>query len=113
MLTTTTKKVVALADFNALVVATYGKPYDFQQQDGCRDRGIHAFTAPVEFPEDYGDPFDYGISFAEWVKSEVPSCPYEAIDWVREVYPSLDMVVNDLHSRGLIEAGDYILLIDW
>jgi len=33
--------------------------------------------------------------------------------WERNFYPELQAVANDLHKKGLIEAGDYIINIDW
>ena len=42
MLKSKTKKVVEVRDWDNLVEKTYGKPYCFQQQDGCKERGsIH------------------------------------------------------------------------
>ena len=38
-----------------------------------------------------------------------------AIDlwWERNFYPNIQMVANDLHSKGLLEAGEYTINIDW
>ncbi len=33
--------------------------------------------------------------------------------WERNFYPNVDMIINDLHSKGLIEAGEYEIDIDW
>jgi hypothetical protein len=33
--------------------------------------------------------------------------------WDRNFYPNLQMVANDLHEKGLLAAGDYIISIDW
>lgn len=33
--------------------------------------------------------------------------------WERNFYPCLQSVANDLHKKGLIEAGDYSIEIDW
>ncbi len=33
--------------------------------------------------------------------------------WSRNFYPSLQSVANDLYKKGLIEAGKYIINIDW
>jgi hypothetical protein len=38
---------------NGLVEQTYHKPYDFQQQDGCKTRGTEQFTLPIEHPYDF------------------------------------------------------------
>lgn len=28
-------------------------------------------------------------------------------------YPDVQMIANDLHAKGLLEAGDYCIEIDW
>jgi len=33
--------------------------------------------------------------------------------WHRNFYPNFQVLANDLHSKRLIEAGDYTLEIDW
>lgn len=33
--------------------------------------------------------------------------------WDRNFYPDVQTVANDLHKKGLIEADDYIIDIDW
>lgn len=118
-------------EFNKLVKDTYGRPYDFQQQDGCQDRGIECFTVPDPHAYDFendsvpekvnGD--DRGVSFKAWLERH-PTQKLNAVDdwdrehglelfWHRNFYPSLEMVTNDLHARGLIPIGDYHIVIDW
>jgi hypothetical protein len=33
--------------------------------------------------------------------------------WDRNFYPDIQTVANDLHKKGLIEAGEYTIKIDW
>lgn len=33
--------------------------------------------------------------------------------WERNFYPEVQMIANDLYEKGLIEAGDYTIDIDW
>jgi hypothetical protein len=115
-------------DLDELIVETYGRPFNFQQQDGCKSRGVDHIVVPVSDPYDYendtipeevnGDKM--GVSFAAWLardpKQKLPSDDYEwSLDlfWSRNFYPNLDMVVNDLHARGLLPAGEYQIVIDW
>ena len=122
-----TLKIIDRYNFDKLVTETYGRPYSFQQQDGCKERG---FT-PISVPE---DPYDYdndtipeivnhedrGVSFKAWIERDptqlLSSSPSQfSLDlwWARNFYPHVSMIVNDLHSKGLIEAGDYSIDIDW
>ena len=123
-----TQKVIEVQDWDDLVQKTYGRPYAFQQQDDCKDRGIEWFTIPIQHPYDYEDATipevvnhqDMGVSFQAWLERD-PNKPlenqerdYELIFWwKRNFYPSVDMVLNDLHKRGILEAGDYGIDIDW
>lgn len=118
-------------DLDELIVETYGWPFSFQQQDGCKSRGVDHITVPVSDPYDYkndtipegvnGD--EMGVSFAAWLARD-PKQALVADDawdrehgldlfWDRNFYPNLDMVVNDLHARGLLPAGEYQIVIDW
>lgn len=115
-------------ELDELISKTYGRPFCFQQQDGCKGRGTHQITVPTEYPYDFeaetipevinGD--EEGVSFAAWLKrSPLEWSGKESggncldLFWERNFYPSLDMVVNDLHSKGLLPAGEYTVNIDW
>lgn len=123
-----TKQVIELQDWDALVEKTYGRPYSFQQQDGCQGRGSFEFSVPAE-ANDYdresvpekvnGD--QMGVSFAAWLARDPKqqlSNPDQAdycreLWWERNFYPELQMVANDLHAKGLLKAGKHTILIDW
>jgi len=114
-------------EFDNLVKEVYGKPYCFQQQDGCKERGNHTITIPdglydyesTLLPEVInGD--EMGVSFAAWLArdpKEWNGKPEQAgslsLFWERNFYPDVQMIANDLHSKGLIPAGDYTIEIDW
>lgn len=122
-----TEKVIDVSEWDALVSKTYERPYSFQQQDGCRSRGVFRFSVPSE-AEDYErdsvpaivNHEENGVSFAAWLKRD-PKAPLAngradyCLDlwWDRNFYPDVQMVANDLHARGLLEAGDYTIDIDW
>jgi hypothetical protein len=121
------KKVIDVGDWDSLVIQTYGRPYSFQQQDGCKERQNVDITIPSEA-------FDYendtvpekvngekmGVSFAAWLardpkqKIKGQRQDYELeLFWERNFYPDVQMIANDLHAKGLIPAGDYVIDIDW
>lgn len=126
-----TVTMIDMHELDELVMKTYGKTYNFQQQDGCKDRGTHEITVPVKYPEDYENDTvpeevnhdDMGVSFKAWLARD----PKQLLDspdewerkngitmwWDRNFYPHIDMVMNDLHSKGLVQAGDCIINIDW
>ena len=123
------QKVISLQDWDNLVESTYGRPYSFQQQDGCKERQRVHISIP-DHPYDYenetvpevvnGD--EMGVSFAAWLARD-PKQKLNADDWdspsaiimwwERNFYPDVQMIANDLHAKGLIEAGDYVIDIDW
>ena len=123
------QKVIMVSDWDSLVMETYGRPYSFQQQDGCKDRQRVRITVPDD-PDDYENDSvpeivngeDMGVSFKAWLerdpKTKIPnphSFSYDGTDlfWLRNFYPEVQMVANDLYEKGLIEAGDYVIDIDW
>ncbi len=127
------ERVVKCRDWDKLVKETYGRPYCFQQQDGCKQRGRYHLTVPTE-AEDYESDTvpelinheEMGVSFAAWLKRD-PKQPIKDEDsgkvrsddwgielwWERNFYPTIEMVANDLHDKGLLKAGKYTIDIDW
>jgi hypothetical protein len=123
-------KLITEQDFSELVSKTYNRRYDFQQQDGCKDRGTEHITVPTKNPFDYKNDSipevvngnKMGVSFKAWLardpKKELPGEDDKddfslELFWERNFYPSVDMVINDLYEKGLLEAGEYIIDIDW
>lgn len=128
MLKSKTEKFVDVQDFDALVTETYGKPYRFQQQNGCQDRGVYYLTVPDPNAEDFEDDEipevingqEMGVSFSSWLKRDPKEWNGESGDerfldlfWGRNFYPAIEVLANDLHSKGLIETGEYVINIDW
>lgn len=119
MLKYKTERVIDLGDWDNFVTRTYNRPYNFQQQDGCKERGTHRFTVPDE-PDDYEndsvDQGEMGVSFDAWLTRD-PNQQFESDSnrrvWARNFYPDMQMIANDLHAKGLLEAGEYIIEIDW
>ncbi len=131
MLKYNTKKVIEVSDWDNLVEKTYNKPYSFQQQEGCQERGNVSITINKEEVEDEftndtlpekvnGE--EMGVSFSAWLdrdpKQKLNNPEYQEdyctiLFWERNFYPSLQVIANDLCRKGLIEEGDYAINIDW
>jgi hypothetical protein len=122
-------KMIDDSDWDELVKKTYGRHYCLQQQDGCKDRGIEYITVPCEcedlendtVPEKVNHP-EMGVSFKAWLARDPKQKLSNKDDqfdfcinmwWERNFYPLLDVVANDLYNKGLLEAGDYSINIDW
>lgn len=124
---TRTEQVIDVADWDQLVIDTYGKPYSFQQQDGCKERQRVSITIPDE-------PYDYenetvpeeingehmGVSFAAWLARDPKEWNGPKEDkrfihlfWHRAFYPDVQMIANSLYRMELIDAGTYTIDIDW
>ena len=128
-LKTKTVKLIEYLDWNNFVIDIYGKPYNFQQQFGV-DRGIERFSVPYPYEDEFdfentSIPFEvngneYGVSFETWLNTS-PEDTLKYFDsefanrlfWVRNFYPDVSMIVMDLHSKGLLEEGEYVIAIDW
>lgn len=126
MITYRVEKVIDVSDWDALVKETYGRPYSFQQQDGCKERQRVRITIPDQ-AYDYGNETvpevinheEMGVSFAAWLERDSK----QKLDnedereykyglelwWLRNFYPDVQMIANDLHGKGLIKAGDYTI----
>lgn len=124
-----TEQVIDVSDWDRLVSSTYGRPYSFQQQDGCKERQRYYLTVPCAgedfenntVPEEVNHE-EMGVSFAAWLARDPKqklSNPEDrqswslGLWWDRNFYPDIQMVANDLHERGLLDAGEYTIDIDW
>jgi hypothetical protein len=117
---------------DGLVEQTYGKPYCFQQQDGCKNRGsLERFILPIEHSYDFkyteipekvnGDVM--GVSFEAWLARDISQKlnsddPWDrehglSLFWNRNFYPHPEMIMSDLNKRGILPDGDYVINIDW
>lgn len=127
MIKTQNKQLIADGDWDSLVTNTYGKPYIFQQQDGCQDRGTVHLKVPdaaYDFendtlPEEINGE-EMGVSFSAWLardpkewNGDPEDKNYVNMFWERNFYPELQTVANDLHAKGLLPAGEYVIEIDW
>jgi hypothetical protein len=123
-------KVIDSGDLDDLIMQVYNRPYCFQQQDGCQSRGSVSITIPTKWNDDFHNDTipevvngsKMGVSFKAWLERD-PKQPLPGKDdqkswsldlfWTRNFYPGLQTVCNDLHAKGLIEAGNYEIKIDW
>jgi len=123
----TTRAIMTTDELDSMVKSTYSIPYSFQQQDGCKDRGIEFFTVPEDtedfentsIPEEVNGPI-YGVSFETWLsRNPKQKLPGRDDDWSlrlfygRNFYPEPQTLLNDLHAKGKLPAGDYGIHIDW
>lgn len=124
------RKVIDEYDWNQLVIKTYGKPYAFQQQEGCmQNNTFFEIDIPCELTNDENmhdsipeeiNGEEMGVKFETWLARD----PKQSVDgdnsgwginlfWERNFYPDIYTLANDLHKKGLIEEGCYIIKIDW
>lgn len=132
MIRTRTEVVISVEDWDDLVETTYGRPYSFQQQAGCKERQRFSIQVPSdsydfeqESVPEVVNGCEMGVSFKSWLARN----PNQLLDklrpdwdngknslrlwWLRNFYPTVESIINDLHIRGLIEAGEYSIDIDW
>lgn len=130
MLKTRQEEVIDVGDWDVIVQHVYNRPYNFQQQDDCKERQRVTITIPdvaYDFENDNipetVDTNEMGVSFKAWLerdpKQKLQSHSQWDIDyglemwWERNFYPNVQMIANDLYKKGLINSGKYIIDIDW
>jgi hypothetical protein len=82
-----TVKMIEVSDWDNLVSETYGRPYRFQQQDGCQSRGQFHLTIPSKYTYD------------DEMNDEIP----EEINSDRYFVDSFDFNVSTMPDFYLIE----------
>lgn len=129
MLNIRTEKIINVSNWDKLIEDTYGRPYNLQQQDGCMERQMLRISIPGESCDDEqhdsipevvnGE--EMCVKFATWLardpKQDLADGKTNSwsvkLFYERNFYPELQTVANDLHAKGLIPAGDYLIEIDW
>lgn len=123
-------KQITVQDWDNLVEKTYGKIYSFQQQEGCKSRGVEIINTDSDWAEDFENteiPFEVngkerGVSLETWLNTTPedtakhfnPECPWEnLLFWKRNFYPEPNTLAADLCKRGLLKPGEYQIKIDW
>lgn len=82
-----TVKQIEVQDWDKLVRNTYGKLYSFQQQDGCKGRGIEVVNTHPDWNQDYENDTipevingeEMGVSFKAWLERD-PDAPLNPTD---------------------------------
>ena len=120
------RTTIDLYVWNHLVETTYNKPYHFQQQNGCRDRGVYEvdinYAEDIErttIPEELnGD--EMGVSFKAWLERGIDEWNgadedkrFIKLFWHRNFYPSVDIIAQDLFDRGIITEKSFDIVVDW
>lgn len=119
-------KQIDVDDWDDFVVEHYGKPYSFQQQDGCKPRGIE--TISLDWMGDFDNteiPFkvngdEMGVSFETWLNADPEDTKKHFnhewennMFWDRNFYPDASMILKDLYDKGLVTDTEYQINIDW
>lgn len=120
---TRTETVIDVMEWDAEVQRIYGRPYALQQQDGGRPRGTLRFSVPDEAEaDDYendtvpeivnGD--EMGVSFKAWCNRDPNDHTFKnefstILWWHRNFYPDFQTLANDLHDKGVLQAGEYTI----
>lgn len=130
MVTITQRNMIEVGDWDQLVEDTYGRPYNFQQQNDCQDRGTYTIRVPDPDAYDFENDTipekvngsEMGVSFKAWLARDPEEWGGEdklnkkfsiQLFWERNFYPAIEVVANDLHAKGLLPEGEYIINIDW
>lgn len=86
--------MVDVGDWDNLVTETYGRPYDFQQQDGCKERGIFNLTVPSGYDCDFKNLIldDMTLDFYFWkfvhnaLIHPLLAFPWEGPQWLLDAH---------------------------
>lgn len=126
------RKVIDVDEWDRIVSEVYGRPYNFEQQGGCKSRGNFDFKVPSchtsydyendAVPENVNDE-KMGVSFKAWLERD-PKQKLNTDDewdrenglplwWERNFYPDASMIIEDLHKKGYLKEGEYTINIDW
>lgn len=103
MLKYKTVKLVWESDLQDLIEQVYGKRTDWAAEQEMGQNETRDFTVPST---DWLD--EDGLTIEQWLRGESAELYGYT---VRE--PDMQVILNDLHSIGQVEAGDYVVEVWW
>lgn len=112
-----TVKTINAEDWSLFIQKTYGRSYAISLQKEYVSKQIVKLSCPCE-PIDFKDDTN-GASFKTWLERDpdkiLPNnSPFSTrLWWESNFYPHVSMIINDLHSKGLLEEGDFYIELDW
>jgi hypothetical protein len=118
-------KLIWESELSELVTKTYGRPYSLQQQDEMMAQDTILRVRVPEGLEPWNESYDENPegytplpTLARWAATETPAehrfpSYREEMWWHRNFYPCRDEVLGDLHDKGLLPAGDYVIHCWW
>ena len=103
------------SEFSNLVRQTFERPYSLQQQgDMHSQESFIRFDVPAELE------WEHEPSLETWLATTPPDPEDHSmaaftnrLRWDREFYPDLQDIANELHARGQLDAGTYVLHVWW
>lgn len=125
-------RLIKLEDWDNFIEETFQRPYSFQQQEGCQERGVYRFSVPNTYPNDDDEMYDsipeevngekMGVKLKTWLSRD-PKRPLSdsgsqeswhlRLFWKRNFYPDIFALIDHLYDIGKLEEGEYIINIDW
>lgn len=109
--------VIHESDFSEFVAEVYGRPFCWQQMQMAGQDSYQEFDVP-----DQGDDTEWVTTYAqpqldEWLAAWANMPQRESwlmkINAERDHVIDLDVLTWDLHRRGLLAAGTYLMKVWW
>ena len=125
MLKSKAVQIVQHYDWDEFVEEVYAKTYKFKKQPDKLFTRMQFITVPLAEVEEYKNtkipfepfPLQFGVSFETW-KNSTPeeTLQHFKFDWDDDdfwecgFFPHIQMIAHDLHAKGLLEAGEYVIV---
>lgn len=106
-----TYKYIDMSDWNDLIETVYGeRPYHVQQQDFLPQDSVIFAEVPCDWLEE-----DLEENLEIWLSRPLPAegDSIARMEFERESTVSVDALLFDLHKRGLVDEGKYLIHIWW
>ena len=103
MLKYKTVKLVWESDLQDLILDTYGRRTEWAAEQEMSQNETRNFTVPSNRYVD-----EDSLTVAQWLAGETTELYGYTL-----VEPEMQLILNDLHARGLVEAGEYVVEVWW
>ena len=94
-------------NLSEFIAQEYGRPFKWQQQNMLGQDTVIFGEVPDEEA--------YSESLQEWLETPLPdeNDPRGKMNFERDATVDLYAILNDLHSKGRIPAGKYLIHVWW
>lgn len=100
-------------ELDKFVEEVYGRSWSYIRSEECNNDSYYTHEVLEEGLDFYSDE-EVEEQLTKWLSAEVPNYrDWDACSEFESLFPGAPVILWDLHRKGLIPAGDYLIHVSW